>query len=117
LISILGRAFHPVPYERGCSRRAAPIDTYPTVEQACQAFATAGFRQEALEQVSQAYTASLADFLGQADIFRHADTTMRGLTDEEFLRGKERLRRAVQHAAQTASPEPRTSWLDLLVLR
>lgn len=96
---------------------ARTIDTYPTVEQACHAFATAGFRQEALEQVPQTYTASLADFLGQADTFRHADTTMRGLTDEEFLRGKERLRRAVQHAGQTARPEPRTAWLDLLVLR
>src|SRR5215472_286783 len=58
---------------------ARTIDTYPTVEQACRAFAVAGFRQEALEQVPQANTASLADFLGQADTFRHADTTMRGL--------------------------------------
>jgi ubiquinone/menaquinone biosynthesis C-methylase UbiE len=96
---------------------ARTIGTYPTVEQACHAFATAGFRQEALEQVPQTYTASLAEFLGQADTFRHADSTMRGLTEEEFLSGKERLRRAVQDAGPTASPEPRTSWLDLLVLR
>jgi len=96
---------------------ARTIDTYPTVEQACRAFATAGFRQEALEQVPQTETASLADLLALADTVRHADTTMRGLTEEEFLRGKERLRRATQHAGQTASPEPRTSWLDLLVLR
>jgi hypothetical protein len=38
-------------------------------------------------------------------------------TEEEFLRGKERLRRAAQDAEKTPSPEPRTSWLDLLVLR
>ena len=42
---------------------------------------------------------------------------MRGLTEEEFLRGKERLRRAVQHAGHIARPETRTNWLDLLVLR
>jgi hypothetical protein len=60
---------------------------------------------------------SLADFLAQADTLRRATTVMRDLTDEEFLRGKERLRRAVQHAEETHSPEPRTSWLDLLVLR
>jgi len=42
---------------------------------------------------------------------------MRGLTEEEFLPGKQRLRRAVQHAEHTARTETRTSWLDLLVLR
>ena len=36
--------------------------------------------------------------LGQVDTFRHADTTMRDLTEGEFLRGKERLRRAARHA-------------------
>jgi SAM-dependent methyltransferase len=96
---------------------ARTIDTYPSVEQACQAFAAAGFRRDALQQVPQTYPASLADFLGQADTFRHADTTMRGLTEEEFRRGKERLRRAGQQARETSSSEPRTSWLDLLVLR
>ena len=96
---------------------ARTIDTFPTVEQACQAFAAAGFRRDGLEQVPQTNTTSLAEFLGQADTFRHADTTMRGLTEEEFLHGKDRLRRAVQHAEEAATPEPRTSWLDLLVLR
>jgi ubiquinone/menaquinone biosynthesis C-methylase UbiE len=96
---------------------ARTIDTYPSVDQTCQAFAAAGFRQDALEQVPQTYQASLAEFLAQADTFRHADTTMRGLTEQEYLRGKQRLRHAVQHAEETANPEPRTSWLDLLVLR
>ena len=48
------------------------------------------------------WPASLADVPGQVDTFRHADTTMRNLTEDEFsltedefLRGKERLRRAV----------------------
>src|SRR5215469_14628442 len=79
---------------------ARTIGTFPTVEQACQAFATAGFRQEALEQVPQTDLTSLAELLSQADVFRLADTTMRGLTDHEFLRGKERLRRALQHAGE-----------------
>ena len=46
---------------------------------------------------------------------RRADTTMRDLTEDEFRRGKERLRRAVRHAEDTASPETRNNWLDLLV--
>jgi hypothetical protein len=92
------------------------VSTYPSVEQVCQAFATAGFRRDALEQVPETLI-SLGGFLSQADDFRRADTNMRGLTEEEFLRGKEQLRRAVQHAGQTARTETRTNWLDLLVLR
>jgi hypothetical protein len=42
---------------------------------------------------------------------------MRSLTEEEVLRGKEQLRRAVQHAGHTARTQTRTNWLDLLVLR
>ena len=77
----------------------------PFRQETCEAFAAAGFRQDALEQVRETYPTSLADFLGQVDTFRHADTTMRTLTEDEFLRGKERLRRAVRHAENTASPE------------
>jgi len=102
---------HTFPWEF-FPETARTVNTFPSVEQACQAFATAGFRRDALEQVPETLT-SLAEFLAQADTFRRADTTMRGLTEEEFLRGKERLRRA----AQVHSPEPRTNWLDLLVLR
>jgi ubiquinone/menaquinone biosynthesis C-methylase UbiE len=96
---------------------ARTVDTFPSVKDTCEAFAAAGFQKEALEQVRETYPTSLADFLGQVDSFRHADTTMRNLTDDEFLRGKERLRLAVQHAEDTANPEIRSNWLDLLVLR
>jgi ubiquinone/menaquinone biosynthesis C-methylase UbiE len=96
---------------------ARTASTYPSVEQTCQAFAAAGFSRDALESIPETYRASLAEFLAQVDTFRRADTTMRNLNDEEFLRGKERLRRAVQDAEETHSPEPRTNWLDLLVLR
>jgi SAM-dependent methyltransferase len=96
---------------------ARTIDTFPSVADTCQAFAAAGFHQHALEQVRETWSASLADFLGQVDTFRQADTTMRNLTEDEFRRGKERLRRAARHADDTANPETRSNWLDLLVLR
>jgi ubiquinone/menaquinone biosynthesis C-methylase UbiE len=96
---------------------ARTVDTYPSVDDTCKAFATAGFHQDGLEQILETYSTSLAEFLGQVETFRDADTTMRNLTEAEFLRGKERLRRAVQHADDTANPEIRSNWLDLLVLR
>ena len=37
--------------------------------------------------------------------------------EAEFARGKERLRQAARHTDPPTGPEPRTSWLDLLVLR
>jgi SAM-dependent methyltransferase len=89
------------------------VDTFPSLEQTREAFAAAGFHQEALEQVCETYRAGLADFLGQVDTLRLADTTLRSLTEEEFLRGKERLRRAVDNGTY----EARSNWLDLLVLR
>ncbi|MFL5960432.1 MAG: class I SAM-dependent methyltransferase [Gaiellaceae bacterium] len=92
---------------------ARTANSFPSLADTCEAFAAAGFHREALEQVRETYETSLADFLGQVDTFRHADTTMRNLTEEEFLRGKERLRRAVH----SGNPEPRSNWLDLLVLR
>ena len=93
------------------------LDSWPTVEQTCQVFAAAGFSRDSLEQIPETYRTSLAEFLAQADTFRRADSPMRTLTEEEFLRGKERLRRAAQDAEKTPGPESRTSWLDLLVLR
>jgi SAM-dependent methyltransferase len=112
----------PVGYDgielvRWFPETARTVDTFPSVEDTCEAFAAAGFHQDAHEQVRETYPASLADFLGQVDTFRQADTTMRGLTEEEFLRGKERLRRAVRRVGTTANPDTRSNWLDLLVLR
>jgi SAM-dependent methyltransferase len=95
---------------------ARSVSTFPTVEQVCQAFGTAGFRREAIEPVPERWI-SLAGFLDQADTFRHSDTNLRSLTEEEYLRGKEQLRRAVEQAGPEARNEARTSWLELLVLR
>jgi SAM-dependent methyltransferase len=96
---------------------ARTVDTFPSVEETCRAFAAAGFHQDALEQVRETYPSSLADFLDQVDTLRQADSTMRNLTEDEFLRGKERLRGAVRLAEYTANLEARSNWLDLLVLR
>jgi SAM-dependent methyltransferase len=96
---------------------ARTANTFPSLKETLQAFTAAGFHQDSLEQVRETYPGSLADFLGQVDAFRLADTTMRNLTEDEFLRGKERLRRAVRQAEDPANPELRSNWLDLLVLR
>jgi SAM-dependent methyltransferase len=96
---------------------ARTVDTFPSVEETCRTFAAAGFHQDALEQVRETYPTSLADFLDRVDTLRQADTTMRGLSEDEFLRGKERLRRAVRQAEDTANPQTRSNSLDLLVLR
>ncbi len=112
-----GKADDRIELVRWFPETARTADTFPSVEQTCQAFAAAGFSRDALDRIPETYPASLAEFLAQADTFRRADTTMRSLTDEEFLRGKERLRRAVRDAEQAPSQEPRVNWLDLLVLR
>ena len=96
---------------------ARTADTFPSLAQTCAAFAAAGFHREALEEVRETHPAGLADILGQIDTLRRADTTLRSLTEDEFLRGKERLRRAVREAEDTGEPATRSNWLDLLVLR
>ncbi|WP_327280531.1 MULTISPECIES: methyltransferase domain-containing protein [unclassified Streptomyces] len=92
------------------------LDTYPSVEDTCEAFAAAGFAPDALEPVPQADLKSLAELLDRVDVLRTADTLMRSLTDEEFARGKERLREAVL-AGGVPGDADLTSSLDLLVLR
>jgi SAM-dependent methyltransferase len=96
---------------------ARTVDTYPSVEEACRAFASAGFRAESVEQVCETRTTGLADFLDRLDTLRQADTPMRKLTEDEFLRGKERVRRAVGANADAMRPNARSNWLDLLVQR
>lgn len=114
---ISGTSYDRIELVRWFPETARTIDTFPSVEDTCKAFAAAGFHPDALEQVRETYPTSLADFLAQLDTFRLADTTVRNLTEDEFLHGKERLRRAVRHAEDTANPETRSNWLDLLVLR
>lgn len=114
---ISGLNYDGIENVRWFPETARTIDTYPSLAETCTAFAAAGFELDTLEQVRETYAASLADFFDQVDTLRRADTTLRGLTEAEFLRGKERLGRAVRQAEETATPEPRSNWLDLVVLR
>ena len=110
---ISGTNYDGIENVRWFPETARTVDTFPSLTETCEAFAAGGFRLEALEQVRETYATSLADFLGQVDTLRVADTTLRSLTEEEFLRGKERLRRAVD----SGNEEARSNWLDLLVFR
>jgi len=110
---ISGTNYDGIENVRWFPETARTVDTFPSLVEVCEAFAAAGFRLEAVEEVREAYSATLADFLSQVDTLRRADTTLRSLSEEEFLRGKERLRRA----AESDNPEARVNWLDLLVLR
>jgi SAM-dependent methyltransferase len=110
---ISGTNYDGIENVRWFPETARMVDTFPSLTATCEAFAAVGFRRDALEQVCETYPASLADFLGEVDTLRLADTTLRSLSEEEFLRGKERLRRAVD----SGSREARRNWLDLLVLR
>jgi SAM-dependent methyltransferase len=92
---------------------ARVVADYPSVEETCGAFAAAGFGRHALERIRETRSGSLADLLDRLDTLRHADTTLRSLTEDEFRRGEERIRRA----AESPNPEPRGNTLDLLVLR
>jgi SAM-dependent methyltransferase len=102
-----------IEFIRWFPETARLVDSYPSVEGTCAAFAAAGFRQEALARVREIYPAGLADLLGELDTLRHADTTLRSLTEDEFRRGEERIRAAVD----AGDEEPRGNSLDLLVLR
>ena len=110
---ISGTNYEGIENVRWFPETARLVDTFPSLTATCEAFAAAGFHREALEQVRETYPASLADFLRGVDTLRFADTTLRNLSEEEFLRGKERLRRAVE----TGNREARSNSLDLLVLR
>lgn len=92
---------------------ATVIATYPSIEQVREVFGAAGFAFDANERVCEWRPDSLADYLAALDTLRFADTTLRLLTDEEFERGKERIRRAVD----AADADARRNCLDLLVLR
>jgi ubiquinone/menaquinone biosynthesis C-methylase UbiE len=92
---------------------ARAVADYPTLDATRDAFAGAGFEQVALERVRETYPGTLSDLLDQVDTLRRADTTMRVLTDDEFERGKERIRRAIE----SGDEQVRSNTLELLVLR
>jgi SAM-dependent methyltransferase len=112
-----GANYDGIELVRWFPETARTVDTFPSVAETREVFSAAGFHRYALELVCETYSAGLDALLAQIDVLRRADTTMRGLTEEEFRRGKERLRRAIRHGEVATGPEPRSNWLDLLVLR
>jgi SAM-dependent methyltransferase len=84
----------------------------PSVERLSAAFATAGFRTEALRAVAQVSATSLAAYRDKVRL--RADTGLRLLPDDQFAAGLAALDRAVE--AET-TPVPVVDRLDLLVLR
>jgi len=83
----------------------------PTVERVEAAFAAAGFRTQALQQVAQVSAPSLAAYLDKVRL--RADTGLRLLPDDQFAAGLAGLERA---AAAETTPEPVVDRIDLLVL-
>lgn len=90
---------------------AAVIDTFPSVEQTEQAFATAGFEFERLEAVPQVSVRTLVEARERAAL--RADTTLRGISDDAFAAGLARMDAAIH----SGFAEPLVDYLDLFVLR
>jgi ubiquinone/menaquinone biosynthesis C-methylase UbiE len=92
------------------ARRIA--ETFPTISAVADSFAIAGFSIEAVENVTQSSAAGLKEVYERACL--RADTTLQGLSDEEFDDG---LRRLKADADAEAEPQEVVSHLGLLVLR
>jgi len=86
------------------------VDTFPTVADVTTAFGAAGFELVALDRVSQATGASLAQIA--ANMTRAAHSPLQLITDEEYAAGLARMR-----AAASTETGPVVDSLDLLVLR
>jgi SAM-dependent methyltransferase len=99
-------------YFPGVARALVVGGGLPSVERVSAAFATAGFRTEALQRVGQVSATSLAAYRDKVRL--RADTGLALLPDEEFAAGLAALDRAVE--AET-TPVPVVDRLDLLVLR
>lgn len=92
---------------------AAVVETFPSVEQLTHVFAQAGFSLERMEAVPQVTVSSLSEF--RERVVLRADTTLRGISDQEFAAGIARLAEARQQERDAG--EPLVDWLDLVVLR
>ena len=88
------------------------IATFPSIEETAAAFATAGFTVEHITDVPQTSASGLRVFAERAR--RRADTTLLGISDDEFASGLARLKAA---AAAETEPQPIVDRITLLVLR
>lgn len=85
---------------------------WPGVDDAIDAFATAGFRAESLDSVREVTAPSLAAYFEMVRL--RADSTLEVLSDDDFARGIRALQAA---AARETAPRPIMDRFDLLVLR
>lgn len=92
---------------------ASVVETFPSIEQLTGAFGHAGFALERMESVRQVSVGSLREF--RERVVLRADTTLRGISDQEFAAGLARLDEAIQN--EPTCVEPLVDWLDLVVLR
>ncbi|TAK67472.1 MAG: class I SAM-dependent methyltransferase [Dehalococcoidia bacterium] len=88
------------------------IDTFPSIEETAATFATAGFAIELVTDVPQTSAPGLRVFAERAR--RRADTTLLGISDDEFAEGLARLEAA---AAAELEPQPIVDRITLFVLR
>jgi ubiquinone/menaquinone biosynthesis C-methylase UbiE len=92
---------------------ASVVETFPSLEQLTEAFGQAGFALERLESVRQVSVNSLREF--RERVMLRADTTLRGISDEQFAAGIARLDEAIR--SEQTDAQPLVDWLDLVVLR
>lgn len=93
------------------SAHALANERWPTVAATVEAFAAGGFHRESLQRIHEFSAANLMEYCKKVET--RADSSLTLISDEEFERGLEELRKA----AETEPPSPVTTGLDLLVLR
>ena len=114
--NVLIRSWFPgrgdVTHFRYFPRSRLIAETFPTIDATEAAFASAGFRVEALESVPQVSAPGLREFCER--VRTRADSTLLALSEAEFAEG---LRALEDDAAAETEPQPVISYLDLMVLR
>jgi ubiquinone/menaquinone biosynthesis C-methylase UbiE len=100
-----------IPLFRFFPTAARVAGSFPTVEQAAAAFATAGYSVSRLARIREVRGGGMAEWVDRIRAMRHADSTLAPLTDEEFASGLA----ALERATAAGEPVPPTG-LDLLVL-
>lgn len=93
------------------SARVLANARWPTVDATVEAFAAGGFHQESLRRIHEVSASNLMEYCKKTEM--RADSSLSLISNDEFERGIEELRKA----AETESPSPVTTGLDLLVLR
>jgi hypothetical protein len=86
-------------------------NTFPTVEEVCDTFATAGFEMLDLLRVREPAFPSVVALRDWAVLMRHTDSALAPLSDEEFANGLSSIDTAI-----AADEAPMPLGVDLLVM-